>query len=116
MTCSTAYVVSEQLAKVNHEYHCVDILAEYSLEVCSRLPSNRKRSIVVHSLVQSLNLLRAPSVRVITPTPAVKEELCTFHDTEYINYLLGGETGAELSEVFGLVDVDALSTSHLICP
>ncbi|PVG00820.1 Arginase/deacetylase [Serendipita vermifera] len=94
-----AYIVSEELAKVS-----------------SLLPSNRGRSLLVHQLVVACGLLRPtltdddgnplPEILVVKPTPATREELATFHDEEYLDYVLNPDHALETDDrkVFGIED------------
>ncbi|ETW80856.1 hypothetical protein HETIRDRAFT_320612, partial [Heterobasidion irregulare TC 32-1] len=61
----------------------------------SLLPSNPNRSLLVHSLVASLGLLRTTpdssadaNIRVLRPPPATPKELAAYHDKDYISFLL----------------------------
>ncbi|KAI0764765.1 histone deacetylase complex protein [Fomes fomentarius] len=75
-----AYVVSNELVKFS-----------------SLLPSNRNRSLLVHSLVKEFGLLNAqdgdgrPSARPIRPAPADLKELSAYHDRDYLEHLLAGD-------------------------
>lgn len=71
------YVVSEELAKVS-----------------SLLPSNRNRSLLVHSLVTALGLFKAVDpggrkcIQVLRPRKATARELLAYHTRDYLEYAL----------------------------
>ncbi|EJD08441.1 histone deacetylase 8 [Fomitiporia mediterranea MF3/22] len=68
------------------------------------LPNNRNRSFLVHSLIKSLGLLssanpengQSATLRIIRPRLASVEELCLYHDKDYIDFVLnsGNETAS----------------------
>ncbi|KAL1742194.1 hypothetical protein HDZ31DRAFT_43766 [Schizophyllum fasciatum] len=68
------------------------------IQVSSQLPANQNRSLLVHSLVQALGLLRQPSkdfddslhrpIRVVNPQPASYEALAVYHTGEYLDRVL----------------------------
>ncbi|KAI5114693.1 hypothetical protein M0805_001224, partial [Coniferiporia weirii] len=82
-----AYVVSQELVKTS-----------------SLLPSNKNRAILVHSLISSLGLLASSessatgedpevtnvhnTIRIVRPRLASKQELCLYHDSDYIDFIL----------------------------
>ena len=94
-------------------------------KVSSLLPSNKNRSLLVHTLVKEFGLLTpnvsdGGRVQAVRPTPANVRELTIYHDREFVEHLLS-EKGSELSnenEDHGLEEVclyAALSTrSYLI--
>ncbi|BET00655.1 Hypothetical protein NTJ_13473 [Nesidiocoris tenuis] len=51
----------------------------------SKLTNLKGRAIVVQKLIESYDLLR--NMAILKPVPATDEELCTFHSSDYINYL-----------------------------
>ncbi|KAI0746555.1 histone deacetylase complex protein [Daedaleopsis nitida] len=73
------YVVSNELVKVS-----------------SLLPSNRNRSLLVHSLVKEFGLLNAQSkddaacAKPLRPSPADLKDLSAYHDRDYLDHLLNG--------------------------
>ncbi|KAI0634980.1 histone deacetylase 8 [Trametes polyzona] len=89
-----SYIVSNELVKAS-----------------SRLPSNKNRSFLVHSLVQSYGLL-TPSrddagtiLQVLPPIPADIRELSAYHDREYLEYILRDDIATcndEMGAEFGL--------------
>lgn len=89
-----AYIVSEELIKVS-----------------SLLPSNRGRSKLVHQLVVACGLLRsrknASGAIPVRPTVANREDLATFHDGDYLDYVLDPaprrQPGGQAKE-FGIED------------
>ncbi|KAI0718355.1 hypothetical protein C8T65DRAFT_638688 [Cerioporus squamosus] len=74
------YVVSNELVKVS-----------------SLLPSNRNRSLLVHSLVKEFGLFDADSrggratLHPLRPTSADFKQLSAYHDRDYLEHLLHGE-------------------------
>ncbi|EIN09162.1 Arginase/deacetylase [Punctularia strigosozonata HHB-11173 SS5] len=101
------YVVSEELAKIS-----------------SLLPSNRNRSLLVHSLVKEYGLLATssaaeagagealPKAKILRPQPASYKDLSAYHSEDYLRYVLDPrrssgtqEPGrAQVTEDFGLED------------
>ncbi|KAL5483285.1 hypothetical protein ACEPAI_8515 [Sanghuangporus weigelae] len=87
----TSYVVSQDLVQVS-----------------SLLPSNKNRSFLVHSLIRSLGLLststspspvetstsercrdeRTRILQIIRPRLATVQELCLYHDRDYVDFVL----------------------------
>ncbi|KDR72484.1 hypothetical protein GALMADRAFT_126034 [Galerina marginata CBS 339.88] len=70
------YIGSQELAKIS-----------------SLLPSNKKRSIIVHSLISSLGLLtpdasRTRHLRVVTPRKATYKDLAVYHSRDYLDVVL----------------------------
>ena len=47
----------------------------------------RGRARLVHSLIASYGLLRSERVAVIDPAPATYDDLVSFHDSAFVNYL-----------------------------
>jgi len=90
------------------------IFSEDLVKISSRLPSNRNRSLLVHSLVHAYGLLatcpgQAPQrFLVVRPRPAGKKELLAYHTHDYLEYAMNESSDAqnlpEASE-FGLEDV-----------
>ncbi|KAL1671289.1 hypothetical protein EV122DRAFT_226819 [Schizophyllum commune] len=71
------------------------------IQISSRLPANTNRSLLVHSLVQALGLLKndleisptnldsSPrSIRVVNPQPASYDALAVYHTREYLDRVL----------------------------
>ncbi|KAG8909858.1 hypothetical protein FRC00_009311, partial [Tulasnella sp. 408] len=88
-----AYVVSEDLVKV-----------------ASLLPSNRFRSALVHQLVAAFARERPGWIRIIRPTAATAKDLLMYHDTEYVDFVLGNATQASRFGVQGdLQDTRSIS-------
>ncbi|KAF8508253.1 histone deacetylase 8 [Hysterangium stoloniferum] len=74
MPARVTYIVSEDLVKAS-----------------SQLPSNKRRSALVHSLVQSFGLLSRQTfghLRILRPTPATRKQLLAYHEQEYIDDIL----------------------------
>ncbi|KAF8624997.1 hypothetical protein AX15_005626 [Amanita polypyramis BW_CC] len=70
-----AYVVSSELVKIS-----------------SLLPSNRKRSLLVHSLIKSLGLLAQnvagrKHLDLVKPQPAALKELAQYHDRDFLDFI-----------------------------
>ncbi|EPQ53489.1 histone deacetylase complex protein [Gloeophyllum trabeum ATCC 11539] len=74
---ATTYVVSNELAKIS-----------------SLLPSNKKRSLIVHSLINALGLLSHNQdqemlpIRVVKPVPAQYDDLAAYHTRDYLEFIL----------------------------
>ncbi|TFK47551.1 Arginase/deacetylase [Heliocybe sulcata] len=93
---TVAYIASKELAQVS-----------------ALLPSNRKRSMIIHSLASSLGLLsNAPNtsgeIRVVKPTPASYQDLAVYHSRDYLDFVLDPKNsqGLEVAEAaeYGLED------------
>ncbi|KAI0317555.1 histone deacetylase complex protein [Amylostereum chailletii] len=91
-----AYVASESLAKIS-----------------SLLPSNRGRSLLVHSLVTSLGLHQSNassanhnSINILRPPLATAKDVLAYYDRDYVDYVLGKDIGhdEERAAEFGLED------------
>ncbi|KAF9237538.1 hypothetical protein BU15DRAFT_48618 [Melanogaster broomeanus] len=91
-----AYIVSEELAKVS-----------------SLLPSNKNRSLLVHSLVSALGILSLTSgddrkcFKVLRPRRATQRELLAYHTRDYLEYALSPSSDYEdqaQATKFGLED------------
>ncbi|KAI5889109.1 Arginase/deacetylase [Schizophyllum commune H4-8] len=78
------------------------------IQVSSRLPANTNRSLLVHSLVQALGLLKNDSevsltssessrrtVRVVNPQPASYDALAVYHTREYLDRVLRRHDNSE---------------------
>lgn len=83
----------------------VYVTSENTRTYANLLPSNRGRSSIVHSLIDSLGLLESESdadeeknedvsrpedlsrARVIEPLQMSRSDLCRFHDKEYVSGL-----------------------------
>ncbi|KAJ3544827.1 hypothetical protein NM688_g5698 [Phlebia brevispora] len=83
---TVAYVVSNELVKVS-----------------SLLPSNKNRSLVVHSLIKQLGLLSPEnfcetSLRLIPPIPAQHNDLTVYHDRDYVDFILDSGNSSDASE------------------
>ncbi|KAF8340132.1 histone deacetylase 8 [Amanita rubescens] len=92
---AVAYVVSTELVKIS-----------------SLLPSNRNRSLLVHTLAKSLgllslNLANQRRLDLVKPQLASQKELSQYHDPEYLEFIFSNniteESGGLLSE-WGLED------------
>lgn len=58
------------------------------LQIASLLPSNKKRSFVVHSLIKSLGLLEPGKVQIYTPRNATRQDLAMYHASGYLEFIL----------------------------
>ncbi|EGN92545.1 hypothetical protein SERLA73DRAFT_65582 [Serpula lacrymans var. lacrymans S7.3] len=78
------YVVSEELAKVS-----------------SLLPSNKNRSLLVHSLASSLGILvpkqkhNGQHIRLIRPNRATLKDLSVYHTRDYLDFSLNPDNHSE---------------------
>ncbi|KAI8969436.1 histone deacetylase complex protein [Trametes punicea] len=89
------YVVSNELVKVS-----------------SLLPSNPRRSLLVHTLVKAFGLLSPLQdsvvnvgnsvMQVLSPVSADIRELSTYHDKDYLEYILGGNKSEGRNAEYGL--------------
>ncbi|KAI0027665.1 hypothetical protein K488DRAFT_60723, partial [Vararia minispora EC-137] len=108
-----AYVASEELAKIS-----------------AKLPANRGRALLVHALTSALGILRdkpadrdidgtrplqdpdptaivpRATIRVVRPSRASARDLCTFHNSAFVDRLLDIDAGRqrEGDDEFGLED------------
>ena len=76
------------------------------------LPSNKNRSLLVHTLVKEFGLLSQDvlggrRIQAVQPTPANVRELTTYHDRAFIELLLSekGGTVGDGGEEYGLEEV-----------
>ena len=85
-------------------------------QISSLLPSNKKRSMVVHSLISSLGLMTSSPFQqrrlvVVTPRKASYKDLSVYHTRDYLDAILDtgnsskNENESEPSAEFGLEDV-----------
>ncbi|PPQ68447.1 hypothetical protein CVT26_006034 [Gymnopilus dilepis] len=91
-------------------------LARRKCQISSLLPSNKKRSMIVHSLVSALGLMAsefssARKLRVITPRKATYKDLAVYHTRDYLDFVLdpsksdGVDTDSVAADTeFGLED------------
>jgi len=98
-------------------------------QFASLLPSNKKRSLVVHGLVQSLGLLLKDDpdpafgerrIRTCSPRKATRRDLAMYHSKAYLDFVLDSANSAErggerhdseyasLKAEFGMEDVGTL--------
>lgn len=133
-TLPVAYIVSEELVKVgtawgtqnNHLNGIIFCVAQPTfvtdleniiVQVSSLLPSNKNRSLLVHSLVSAFGLqsLASPDgqkcIKFIRPRRATSKMLLAYHTRNYLDYALNPsndyEDSTQVAE-FGLEDVRAL--------
>ncbi|KAH9941299.1 histone deacetylase 8 [Epithele typhae] len=98
------YVVSNDLVKVS-----------------SLLPSNKNRSLLVHSLVKAFGLLSTDDaglgVQSLPPSPAEFRELSAYHDRDFLEHVLKEDVSTEddANEEFGLTEASGLG-SLMDCP
>ncbi|RDX46705.1 Arginase/deacetylase [Lentinus brumalis] len=90
----------------NHR-NVVYVVSNELVKASSLLPSNRDRSLLVHSLVKEFGLLNADSddgravLQPIRPTPADFKQLSAYHDRDYLEHLLHGEVIATPTQSSG---------------
>ncbi|KAL5031828.1 hypothetical protein BDV3_000052 [Batrachochytrium dendrobatidis] len=79
------------------------------IAAADKLPSNRERSTLVHSLIKAYGLMER--MDLVRPIPATKYDLEVFHSSEYVEFLFKAETLDSLSdeymqniELFDLID------------
>ncbi|KIO28234.1 hypothetical protein M407DRAFT_6876 [Tulasnella calospora MUT 4182] len=111
-----AYVVSEDLVKVSDHRVLLKATPAYirtryhNSQVASLLPSNRFRSALVHQLVAAFARERPGWIRIIRPTAATAKDLLTYHDMEYVGFVLGDAPQASRFGVQGdLQDTRSIS-------
>lgn len=63
---------------------------------CARIPRVRRRSLLVHGLLEGYNLLK--SLRVIHPLVASRNDLCLFHSGDYVDFLESCEVAEDLEK------------------
>ena len=96
------------------KFHSASRSTSGGLKLSSLLPSNRNRSLLVHTLVKQFGLLASnysssSKLQVVHPTPADLRDLTAYHDREFIEHLMddqvnsGGSGGSE----YGLEEVGA---------
>ncbi|KIJ30534.1 hypothetical protein M422DRAFT_187067, partial [Sphaerobolus stellatus SS14] len=75
---------------------CVAYLVfEDLIKTSSRLPSNKGRSFLIHTLIQSFDLLSKTShkdLQVVRPMLATKSHLLGYHEEEYVDNVLSAES------------------------
>ncbi|TFK22393.1 Arginase/deacetylase [Coprinopsis marcescibilis] len=86
-----AFIVSQELAKIS-----------------SLLPSNKRRSLIVHSLIHSMGLLKHNSeshrIQVVNPRRASFKDLAAYHSKEYLEFVLEAANEVQFNEELGLQD------------
>ncbi|KZT22761.1 histone deacetylase complex protein [Neolentinus lepideus HHB14362 ss-1] len=77
------------------EVYVTYIASKELAQISALLPSNKKRSLIVHSLASSLGVLSnvakeglRAEIRVVNPVPASYEELATYHSRDYLEFVL----------------------------
>jgi histone deacetylase 8 len=83
------------------------------MQISSLLPSNKRRSILTHSLISSLGLLSSESnkrIRVVKPARATHKDLSVYHSRDYLDFVLNPATATteavlNFNVEFGLEDV-----------
>lgn len=91
------------------------------VKVASLLPSNKNRSLLVHSLISAFrlsaieNLDGSKALQVLKPIEATQKDLSAYHGRDYLDYVLdpksssGHNFGAtRITAEFGLEDVSSL--------
>jgi histone deacetylase 8 len=84
------------------------IVSEDLVRVASQLPSNKNRSVLVHSLIGKLGLLTPQNgVRVMRPPRATRAELMVYHDSAYVDWILDPRNARSeaANAYFGIEDV-----------
>ncbi|KAH9360736.1 hypothetical protein HPB48_020215 [Haemaphysalis longicornis] len=61
---------------------------------CDKLPRVRRRCLLVHGLLKAYNLVNL--MQPIQPCPASREDLCTFHSEDYVDFLETCEAAPDL--------------------
>ncbi|KAI3649475.1 hypothetical protein MP228_005107 [Amoeboaphelidium protococcarum] len=67
-----------------------------------QLPQNINRASIVHGLIQAYSLDQ--KMQIIGHQHGSMEDLCTFHDPDYVEYLLKCEQEDDFNEEYGLQD------------
>lgn len=85
------------------------------------LPSNKNRSLLVHSLVKQLGLLTPDwsdeaSAQLFAPIPAQRRDLTVYHDPDYVDFVLSSQNHSDLLEdprrsEFGIEEVQIILIS-----
>ncbi|KAI0777517.1 histone deacetylase 8 [Trametes elegans] len=73
------------------------VVSNELMKVSSQLPSNRNRSLLVHTLVKEFGIFsdRQPGkteLQLLRPIPAELRELSAYHDRDYLEHVLGSNT------------------------
>ena len=110
---SVVYICSKELVKVNLFLKYFSFLNYF--KVSSLLPSNKGRSIVVHSLISSLGLMNpifsnTRHLQLVTPSKASYNDLAVYHSRDYLDIVLDPSFSANQASnatEFGLEDVSA---------
>lgn len=116
------YIGSQELAKVQFHFAC--LVKWHGLirkgQISSLLPSNKNRSMIVHSLISSLGLMSSDSsqtrrrLQVVTPRKATYKDLAMYHTRDYLEVVLDAKSnsdvtldarGQSVDAEFGLSDV-----------
>ncbi|KAL4254406.1 Histone deacetylase domain superfamily protein [Abortiporus biennis] len=79
------------------------------LKISSLLPSNRNRSLLVHSLTKELGLLSTgknhlAQLRILRPSPATLEDLSSYHTKDYLEFILNEKNFEGIDEYSGPSD------------
>ncbi|KAJ8516108.1 hypothetical protein ONZ45_g6551 [Pleurotus djamor] len=82
------------------------VVSNELIKVSSLLPSNRMRSMLVHSLIHSLGLLSPsyssdPKLAPLTPKRALRDALSMYHTNDYLDFVLNPRRSAEAEEEGG---------------
>ncbi|KAK7676230.1 hypothetical protein QCA50_020810 [Cerrena zonata] len=78
---------------MNHDT-VVYVVSNDFVKVSSQLPSNKNRSVLVHTLIKELGLLASSEgdlhtrLQPLRPTPASVTDLALYHDRDYLEYVL----------------------------
>ena len=96
----------------------------YGIKAASLLPSNKNRSLLVHSLISAFRLSAfenqggSKALQVLKPIEATKKDLSAYHSRDYLDYVLdpknsSGHSASDtvITAEFGLEDVSGLLMS-----
>ncbi|KAI0646127.1 histone deacetylase complex protein [Trametes meyenii] len=84
------------MAPVNSSRRVCYAVSNELVKLSSLLPSNRNRSLLVHTLIKAFGLLSPPddsasgnsALRPLRPIPADVRELVAYHDKDFVQYIL----------------------------
>ncbi|KDQ60311.1 hypothetical protein JAAARDRAFT_67871 [Jaapia argillacea MUCL 33604] len=89
----------------------VYVISDDLVKISSLLPSNINRSIIVHSLVKSLELLSSSRIQILRPILASYKNLSVYHTPTYLDFILDpvnsqdpSTANEKLCSTFGLED------------
>ena len=90
---AVVYIGSQELAKVYNSFQTFNQRVSSKFQISSLLPSNEKRSMIVHTLMSSLGLMNpnyseTRRLQVITPKRATYKDLAVYHTRDYLDAVL----------------------------